>query len=204
MRHIKACIASAAIAAAFALPAPAFAQDMGSNPITDFFDGLGLGAKEKPDIDYQERAPLVPPSQSGQLPPPQPKSAAREGVAWPNDPDVAARAERKARNNKVPTETYSYQMDRSPRVDPDELSSRRTAGASVSRGPADATRGDNEITRSQRGELDGKIIRGGEAPAPGSRARLTDPPGGYMVGNGVTAQAEPEKKPWYKRMLGQN
>lgn len=203
MRHISAPLAATAIVVALTLPVPAYAQDMGSNPITDFFDGLGLGAKEKPDIDYQERAPLVPPSQTGSLPAPQAKSAARDGVAWPNDPDVAARAERKARNNKVTTESYSYQMDRSPRVDPDELSSRRTAGAGVPTTAADGTRGDNQITRSQRGELDGKVIRGVEGTG-SPRPRLTDPPTGYMAGNGVTAQVEPEKKPWYKRILGQN
>ena len=204
MRHLKASLAAAAIVASFALPAPAFAQDMGTNPITEFFDGLGLGEKEKPDIDYKERAPLVPPSQTGQLPAPQAKTSAREGVAWPNDPDVAAASERRARNNKVQTETYSYRMDRSPRVDPDELSARRTAGASVPRNGGDgATRGDNEITRSERSDLEGKMVRGVEGPA-AARPRLTDPPAGYLAGNGVTAQIEPEKKPWYKRMFGSN
>ena len=106
----------------------------------------------------------------------------------------------------MPTESYSQQMDRSPRVDPDELTSRPTAGASVPRNGCDgATRGDNEITRSSRDELSQKIIR----PAPGGepsggRARLTDPPPTYLQGNGVTVQAQPERKPWYARMLGAN
>lgn len=206
MRHFPVTLAaSTAFALALSVPTPASAQDMGTNPITEFFDGLGLGEKEKPEIDYTERAPLVPPTNTSALPPPQAKGASRAGQQWPDDPDVAARAERKRRNNVVPTESYSHQMDRSPRVDPDELTSRRTAGASVSRTAADSTRGDNEITRSSREELSEKIIRPAAGSAPsGGRGRLTDPPPGYLQGNGVTVQARPEEKPWYAKMLGAN
>lgn len=202
MRHYTALLASAALVASVStLSTPAFAQDdMGSNPITEFFDGLGFGAKEKPDIDYQERAPLVPPSQTGSLPAPQAAAASR-GDQWPNDPDVAARAEKKRRDNVVPTESYNYQMDRSPRIDPDELSSRRTAGASVPSTAADSTRGDNQITRASREELESGSLKTVAQPSTG-RNRLTDPPAGYMVGNGVTAQTQPEQKSWLGKMFG--
>lgn len=205
MRQTTALIAAAAIAtSASLLASPAFAQeDIGSNPITEFFDGLGFSAKEKPDIDYQERAPLVPPTQTGNLPAPKPVNAAR-GEQWPNDPDVQARAERRARDNKVYTETYNYRMDREPRLDPDELGGgKRTSGASVPRRAGDGARMGNEITRADRDEMSGKTIR--EVPqgsGPAGRGRLTDPPGGYLVGNGVTAQAKPESKPWYGRLFG--
>ena len=206
MRQTTALIAAAAISTSASLfVSPAFAQeDMGSNPITEFFDGLGLSAKEKPDIDYQERAPLVPPTQTGNLPAPKPVNASR-GEQWPNDPDVQARAERRARDNKLPTETYSYRMDREPRLDPDELGGgKRTRGASVPRTAGDGTRGDNEIMRADRDEMSGKTIR--EVPtssnASAGRGRLTDPPAGYLVGNGVTAQAKSEEKPWYGRLFG--
>lgn len=204
MRQITACFASAAIAiGATAYAAPAYAaDDIGSNPITELFDSFGLGDKEKPDIDYQERAPLVPPSSTANLPPPQAKGEARAGAAWPNDPDVQARADRKARDNVAPTETYNYRMDRSPRMDPDELGARRTAGAGVST-TAQGARGDNEIVRSSPDELQRPDRKAAEpAPVAASRSRLTDPPVGYMEGAGVTAQAQPEKKGFLGRMFG--
>lgn len=203
MRHTSARLAAAAIVlsgTAFVLPA--FAQeDMGSNPITEFFDGLGLGAKEKPDIDYQERAPLVPPSSTAALPAPQAKGAARSNPQWPNDPDLQARAERKARANVVPTESYTYRMDRSPRMDPDELGNRRTTGASVPR-TASATASDNTIMRTD--DISSRPITQTAVPANASRGRLTDPPSGYTTGGatGAPAAAAPEQKPWYKKMFG--
>ena len=37
---------------------------------------------------------------------------------------------------------------------------------------------------------------------PGPRTRLSDPPPGYLVGDGVTASVQTEKKAWYSRLLG--
>jgi hypothetical protein len=204
MRQLTSCLAAATIAAGAVIwSAPAFAQDdIGSNPITEFFDGIGLGTKEKPDIEYRERAPLVPPSSAANLPAPQAKTSARD-AQWPTDPDVAARAERKRQDDKVMTETYSYQIDRSPRMDPDELGNRRTSGASVARTGTDATQGDNKIIRAEPDELAGRGIREPAQPVnPTSRGRLTDPPVNYMQGSGVTAQAQPEKKGWLGRIFG--
>lgn len=200
MRQITALVATAALAVGAASYAgPAFAQaDIGSNPITDFFDGLGMGEKEKPDIDYQERAPLVPPSNTGALPSPQAKGANRDASLWPNDPDVQARKERRARAEVAPTESYSYRMDRSPRMDPDELGNRRVQGASVPR-TAGGTIADNQISRASPDELQGQGVRavGGASSA----RRLTDPPQQYMQGNGVTA-TPPEKKSWLGGLFG--
>ena len=200
MRQITALFATVAIAAgAASYAAPAFAQqDIGSNPITEFFDGLGMGDKEKPDIDYQERAPLVPPSSTGALPAPQAKGAGRDATLWPNDPDVQARKERRARNEVVPTESYSYRMDRSPRMDPDELGNRRVQGASVPTG-ATATASDNTIPRASPEELAGRPVA--EVATPGAR-RLTDPPQPYLQGTGVTAAPAPEKKSWLSGLFG--
>jgi hypothetical protein len=204
-RQITTCLASAAIALA-ASAAPALAQDdIGSNPITELFDSFGLGTKEKPDIEYRERAPLVPPSSTAALPAPQAKTSARD-AQWPTDPDVVAREERKRQNDKVMTETYSYQMDRSPRVDPDELGNRRVRGASVARTGTDATQGDNKIIRAEPDELAGRSIRDPQAEAGASsavtRGRLTDPPTGYMQGTGVTAQAPTEEKGFFGKLFG--
>lgn len=204
MRQITACLASAAIAigaAAVTTQAKA-ADDVGSNPITELFDGLGLSKKEKPDIEYKERAPLVPPSNTSALPAPQAAVSASE-ASWPKDPDVAARAERKRESDKVYTETYNYQMDRSPRLDPDELGRKRTAGANVPRTAADGTRNDSEVTRASRDELGSNSIREVRMSSSASRGRLTDPPAGYLAGpNGAPAAAPPEEKSWLGRMFG--
>jgi len=201
MRQITALLATAALAAgAASIAGPASAQqDIGSNPITEFFDGLGMGAKEKPDIDYKERAPLVPPTNTAALPAPQAKGAGRDASMWPNDPDVQARKERRARADVVQTESYSYRMDRSPRMDPDELGARRVQGASVPRG-ATATASDNTVMRASPDELAGRSVA--EVQQPGGAKRLTDPPSQYMQGNGVTAQAQPENKSWLGGLFG--
>jgi hypothetical protein len=208
MRQITACLASAAIAASATLvAAPAFAaDDMGSNPITELFDAFGMGDREKPEIEYKERAPLVPPPSTAALPAPQAKGAiGRDSGMWPNDPDEERRAQKRAAANRLPTETNSYRMDRSPRLDPDEIGDRRVRGANVP-DRASGTRGDNEITRMERSDLESQRLNRGPQPVAGSeptRGRLTDPPPGYRVGTGgVTAAAAPEQKPWYKRMFG--
>lgn len=202
MRQISAFLASAIVLGAATVSVPAVAQDVGSNPITELFDGLGLSKKEKPDIDYKERAPLVPPTNTANLPAPQATVAAGE-AQWPNDPDVAARAQRKRDSDRVYTETYEYKMDRNPRMDPDELGNRRVRGAAVPRVAGDGTRGDNEIARSSRDELSQNSIRTVNAPSSGNRGRLTDPPSGYLSApNGVTVQPAAEEKSWLGKMFG--
>lgn len=204
MRQITACLASAFVLAAMASPARA-ADDMGSNPITELFDAFGMGDKEKPEIDYQERAPLVPPPSTAALPAPQEKGAVGRATGrWPTDPDQQRRAEREARANQVPTETNNFRMDRNSRLDPSEIGGRRTAGASVP-DVASPTTSDNAVTRLSPDELSAR--RGTQtaaaAPAAGARSRLSDPPPGYMTGPaGAPVQPAPEQKPWYSRMFG--
>ncbi|MBB3974648.1 hypothetical protein [Hansschlegelia beijingensis] len=203
MRQITACLASASIvlgASALAVPAHA-ADDMGSNPITELFDSFGMGDKEKPEISYQERAPLVPPPTTAQLPPPQAKGAAGRATGqWPNDPDEQRRAEAKARGDVLPTETNNWRMDRNSRLMPSELQRRRIEGANVTTAPGDPIYGDT--SRLSPSELRAKRTAGAAPTTPGPRTRLSDPPPGYLVGDGVTASVQTEKKAWYSRLLG--
>jgi len=204
MRHITACLATAAIAlGASAVSVPAFAaDDMGSNPITELFDSFGMGDKEKPEISYQERAPLVPPPSTAELPPPQPKgSVAHATGQWPNDPDEQRRAEAKARGDVLPTETNNWRMDRNARLMPSELQRRRIEGANATTAPGDPSYGD--MSRLSPSELRAKKAAAAAAPTTaGPRTRLSDPPPGYLVGDGVTASVQTEKKAWYSKLLG--
>ncbi|MET0314100.1 MAG: hypothetical protein ABW275_06865 [Hansschlegelia sp.] len=210
MRQLTACLSAAVIAlGASALAEPALAaDDMGSNPITELFDSLGMSHKEKPDIDYQERAPLVPPTETSNLPPPQaPGAAASSSGQWPRDPDVQRRAERKALEDLPTTETTSYKMgDRESRIDPTELGRRRIRGASVPQTSSAATQGDNEVSRVTPGELRSqRINRQAMTPpvAEGSRGKLSDPPKDYLQGNGTTATVQPaEQKSFWQKITG--
>jgi hypothetical protein len=208
MRQMTTCLASAAIAfGAAAVSTPAFAaDDLGSNPITEFFDSLGMGDKEKPEIDYRERAALVPPSTTSQLPPPAQKGAPSD--AWPKDYDVMMREQKKAKADELPTETYNYRMDKNSRLSPAEMAAgRRSGGNAGAVTSADGTMPDNDMSRISPAELKSQRLNKGAVAAAesgpvGSRSRLSDPPPGYLAGNGVQAQLPPEQKPWYSRMFG--
>lgn len=206
MRQINAGLASAVItfgAASVATPAYA-ADDMGSNPITELFDSFGMGDKEKPEIDYRERAALVPPATTSQLPPPAPKGSRSD--AWPNDYDVMMRERKKAEAETLPTETNAYRMEKNSRLSPSELAGgRRTGGGAVTE--PGGTVGDNTVSRLSPTELKTQrlnrdAIAQAESGPVGSRSRLSDPPPGYLAGNGVQAEIKPEQKPWYGRLFG--
>lgn len=206
MRQINTCLASAAIAlGAASVATPAFADDdMGSNPITELFSSFGMGDKEKPEIDYRERAALVPPSTTSQLPPPAPKGSRSD--AWPNDYDAVMRERKKAEAEKLPTETTSYRMEKESRLSPSEIAGGRRKGAGAVTEPG-GTVGDNTVTRLSPTDLKNQrlnraAIAQAESGPVGSRSRLSDPPPGYLSGNGVQAEVKPEQKPWYGRLFG--
>lgn len=130
MRHaIARLTAAAAAVAAVSVATPASAQDdIGSNPINELFDAFGMGAKEKPEIDYRERPALVPPPSTAALPAPQQKGAVAQSTGqWPLDPDEQRRAEKRAEDALPRTEQRDYKMERDPRLPPSELGRRRVA-----------------------------------------------------------------------------
>ncbi|MFL1876601.1 hypothetical protein ACIKT0_15725, partial [Hansschlegelia beijingensis] len=119
---------------------------------------------------------------------------------WPNDPDEQRRAEAKARGDVLPTESNNWRMDRNARLMPSELQRRRIEGANVTTAPGDPSYGD--MSRLSPSELRAKKAAGTASATPGPRTRLSDPPPGYLVGDGVTASVQTEKKAWYSRLLG--
>ena len=178
------------------LSAPAHAQDSGQSFDSKVFGsvlrGLGLRNGDEPQINYQERAPLVIPPNSD-LPPPENANAAVNNAAWPNDPDIArARIEAaKARNRNIQAEIETEQNA----LRPDQMtpgakkgkplrSARKVDNPSVS---GDGTDRLNPKELGYHGGLWGNMFGPvddrsiarftGEAP----RAELTDPPAGYMT-----------------------
>ncbi len=141
--------------------------------------GIGLGGESaKPTIEYRERAPLVLPPNTQQLPPPGSGVAARN-ANWPQDFDQQRNRRAQAR-------------DRAPRDREDEFGGRRApngvAGAPVAgaRDPRECRDDPLErlcntqqfwSTMSNRKESEQKVAVGQEP----TRRTLTDPPPGFRT-----------------------
>lgn len=91
----------------------------------------GLGLKRPgvdKDIEYRERSPLVvPPTRD--LPPPETTSAVDQNPAWPDDPDVKARREAKAKQRIRQGVDWEAEGRAIPRRELDRPDATRTAGA---------------------------------------------------------------------------
>jgi hypothetical protein len=192
----KSC-ASAAIGFALgvsllAISSPARAADddvpLDTKIFRSIMESLGLKSADEATIDYQERPPLVLPSNDS-LPPPAKGDAVANNPAWPNDPDVGrAKLIKKLERNSASSEEVEHQ---SRPLRPDEL----VPGAKYAprtRNPSlpDAAGSDgSKMTPSQLGYSGGLFKKmfskddkedarfTGEPP----RASLTQPPPGYQT-----------------------
>ncbi|MDP2356049.1 MAG: hypothetical protein Q8M31_08295 [Beijerinckiaceae bacterium] len=173
-----------ALVLGLAVSTPAKALDDGQeNVFVSVFQlltaGVGIGgANTKPTIEYRERAPLVLPPNTQQLPPPGTGAAARN-ANWPQDSDQQRNRRTQAR-------------DRAPRDREDEFGGRR-APTSVAGAPAAGARDPRECrddplerlcnteqfwaTMSQRKQSEQRVAVGQEPP----RRALTDPPAGFRA-----------------------
>src|ERR671938_1032561 len=86
-------------AAALALTTGAAAQE--GMFAKDLFASMGLIPKERPNIDYRERAPVVLPPRMDLRDPADPKGVVAANPQWPSDPDVA-KAKRRDAAARVP------------------------------------------------------------------------------------------------------
>lgn len=195
-------IAGAALAAVAAMPAPAMAQDV----ITNVLGAIGIVDRERPNIDYRERPPLVVPPSLSALPPPveiDPETAPAPN--WPQDPDLAA-ARARALEAATPAEFRQDALSRRGRaLTPDELALGRIPGAGIpgtpgprefgapDRGlggananpdwvPPDALRRNDEIARELAG------------PTRLERRFLTDPPAAYLQPDPNAAMPEAQRR----------
>lgn len=180
---LKAFGGAALLAAASAMPAQA---QIGWDPVDEVLGSVGITARERPHIDYRERAPLVVPPNRTSLPQPQSKAAIR-GQRWPNDPDVDARR-RAAEEARAPSTT-----DYEGRVIRDSQGRNRYAG--VPSAPAGGGDGGynpaRAITQDQVRQLNAAAAAEANTKAYATgeprRETLTDPPKGYRAAQGGQA-----------------
>jgi hypothetical protein len=160
----------------------------------NIMSSLGLKRADESGITYQERPPLVIPSDHS-LPPPQKTDAAINNPAWPKDPDVArAKLEKKKRGSELST-TEQMEHEATP-LRPDELTPGAKTALRVRRHPnvanpsigSDSTEVLKPSELGYKGGLFGLMFgRKGEDKASAQftgeppRVSLTEPPPGYQT-----------------------
>lgn len=170
------------------LPSSARAEDGdGPSMLGSMMQFVGLAPSKDtaaPKIDYRERPPLVLPK-AMDLPPPQPRAAARD-PAWPHDPDVE-KANRAAALERAP----AVQPGQDTAMSNEELMQRRdianTPGGPAACGEFSGETCDPHQTWAALRIKKGDPGTGTEAEAiyaPGKeppRKYLTQPPPGYLT-----------------------
>lgn len=215
--RITATLGVAVAAASLALPAGARAEEQYTNILEAtagrLMENLGLRNSEtSKDINYQERPPLVIPSNQ-ELPSPE-KVDPAANPAWPKDPDVARRKQReKEEANRQPGETYLRERNPLP---PDQLTpGPKPRGVRAPEAPESSPTLGKLLSPSElgykSGGLFGNLFKWGKddesvkftgEPA---RTSLTEPPAGYQTPSpdqpyGTAAPPAPKNEDVYKRM----
>jgi hypothetical protein len=162
-----------AVAATCLAGAPATAQE--GVAIKNILGDVGIIPKERDQIRYRERAPLVLPPRMELREPAAPESFASNNPQWPRDPDVVAR-QRRAADSRVPaTESETRRMsERSARLTVDEMRAGRNPNAP---GPTPGShRGDNARDVLMRNAPPDGYVAEKTADSSAVRRTLTDPP----------------------------
>ena len=162
-------------------PGAAFAQ--GYDPIKEALEVIGLTTKEKPVIDYRERAPLVVPPSTSKLRQPE-QAAGSKNPNWPQDPDVLARR-RKAEEGRVSGSPDSDNAVTQGGVVRSEVSGQRNRLAGVpNRTQSDVLDPNSNSVNLSDEQVQRILAANPQAPqlVPGvepDRQYLTEPPKGY-------------------------
>jgi hypothetical protein len=169
---------------------PAFAQE--GMLFKNLVEGMGLFGRDKADIEYKQRAPLVVPPSSA-LPKPQ-EAGANRSAAWPDDPDVARRRADRDSSHIVFQNTESYRANTKPLLSQEELRRGRVTGRT--NGPAgiveEHNTGNNQIgpirvgreMAARQAQVDTSNLEYGTEPR---RQYLHEPPTGYRRPAGTAA-----------------
>jgi hypothetical protein len=134
---------------------------------------IGIIPRERPPIEYRERAPLVVPPKLELRAPLDPNATQGRAANWPNDPDVVARQRDAAASRKL--------LSNNSRLSPEEIQAGRRAGPM----PASDIKVDRQSDislmtpdqlRAQDPRNRAKPVLAGAEP---ERRTLTEPPTGY-------------------------
>lgn len=180
------------IALAFLVAATGASAEEGE-AVKSILGSIGIIPKEKPPIDYHERAPLVLPPKLD-LPAPTTGNAEAKAANWPKDPDAEA-ARKAAIEAKTPwTETDAYKANNRSRLSSEEVRQYRNPDNYVKTpGPvgrqADKSVMSPDELRAFSKNDDPKLSGNGL-----ERRYLSDPPGTLLKAAGnapLKATAEP-------------
>lgn len=151
--------------------------------VKSLLGAVGIIPKERPRIDYRERAPLVLPPKL-ELRAPARAAELDAGGNWPNDPDVVASRKDafEARAPEVLTERYRNSEGKRLSID-EVMAGRRVSGRQEAFNPAANDR------RSDMSRLSPAELRGFSAEPKLSgdgleRQALTDPPETFLKATG--------------------
>ncbi len=174
--------------------APAKAQDF----FRGFTNLIGVTSEQKDDIEYRERAPLVVPPTTGQLPKPEAPVAQRVS-RWPVDPDYSEKkkeASRAPRVGNLSDSNIGEVSQGAPIPGAQMRASGRLANSTAPQEPVanEQVRDywiDPRVLSAMRMKDEPKLAQGVEPP----RRGLTDPPAGARMpaaGAPIRATAEPK------------
>ena len=165
-------------------------DDWIDSKLRGILEGIGLRRDGDKTIDYHERSPLVIPSTTTQLPPPEnPGGVAAANPNWPKDPDVM-RAEQEAKfekNRNIIEETEREQNPLRPSQMTPGGKPRRVNTADIPGSSASGNGFADPMSPSELGYKGGFFglfgSKGEAARFTGEPARtsLTEPPTGYQT-----------------------
>jgi hypothetical protein len=192
------CMAVSGIALLLAASAftPAYAGDgdeaIDTRILRGILEGIGLRRDGDQTIDYRERSPLVIPSNTSQLPPPETTGGmAAANPNWPKDPDIM-RAQQQAKFEKNRNLIEETDREMNP-LSPSQLTPggkpHRVSTANRASSSAGPDGFGNPLSPSElgyKGTLLGTMFGGGKGEAARftgepARTSLTEPPTGYQT-----------------------
>jgi len=160
---------------------------------------IGIIPKEKPPINYNERAPLVLPPKM-ELRAPAPARSAEANANWPKDPDVMAARKAAAEARTPYTNTELYKHSKSGPLSPEEMRAGRNPNNYISGAPPVPTGGQSDNAKLSPEELRSFKV-GDDVKLAGDgleRRYLSDPPAPLLKAQGnAPLKASIDEKPQY-------
>jgi hypothetical protein len=149
----------------------------------DLLGTMGIIPKERPPIEYRERAPLVLPPKMELREPADSRAVQAAHPQWPNDPDVLAARRREADARTPVTQTERRRLEQNPTLSIHEIRQGRRPGAEIPTAPV-VRRGDNARDALLVSPDELRAVKSKDDAALSSleepdRGSLTEPPSGF-------------------------